>query len=212
MRITRDSGGFVAASTVGTHGDEGRAELALRIPVGKVDDAAFRLSQLGTVTSQRVATEDRQAAIDSFSRRIERLRRAIRIANLRLESGALAAKQQLQLEIRLERLRGQLASTTRSNARLVSEAATAELALILHTQAAASGKADQSGVGGIVGDAFHLLGRAGSVALFAAIILSPLVLLALIFWGLRLRFLRRQEARLLDQSRPTATSPQPPRT
>lgn len=210
MRIARDLGGFVASSTVGTQGNEGRAELSLRLPVGRVDDALFRLSQLGAITSQRVRTEDRQADIDQAARQIESLRRAIRIAELRLASGTLGAQERLRLEIRLERLRGQLASVRRSSASLVREAATADLTLVLHTRAAAGGKANGSGVGGIVGDAFDLLGRAGAVALFVAIVVSPLAVLALLYWLVRRRQLRRQEAHLLDRTGPRVPSPQPP--
>lgn len=211
MRVTRELGGFVASSTVGTRGNEGRAEISLRVPVGRVDDALFRLSQLGAITGQRVVTEDRQADIDRSSQRIEALRRAIQIAELRLGSGTLTVTQRLQLQIKLARLHGELTSLRRSRARLVREAATADLTLVLHTQAAASGKANKSGVGGIVGDALHLLGRAGAISLFAAIVLSPLVVLALLIWLVRRRRLRRQEAQLLGQARPGVPSPQPPR-
>jgi hypothetical protein len=211
MHITRELNGFVASSTVGTRGNEGRAEITIRLPVGKVNDALFRLSQLGAITSQRVVTEDRQAEINRASQRIETLRRAIRIAELRLDSGTLSAKERLDVEIRLERLRSQLASVRKTNARLVSDAATADLRLVLHTEAAAGGTARKSGLGGIVGDALHVLGRVGQVALFAAIVLSPLALLALLVWLVRRRRLRLQEAALLDKTRPGAPSPQPPR-
>jgi hypothetical protein len=206
MRITRELGGFVASSTVGTRGDEGRAEMSIRVPVGRIDDALFRLSGLGAITGQRVATEDRQADIDRAVQRIEALRRAIPIAQLRLDSGTLNANQRLELEIRLERLRGELTSVRRSKARVVSDAATADLSLLLHTQAAA-GTTQKSGVGGIAHDALHVLGRVGAVALFAAIVLSPLVVLALLLWLVRRRRIRLQEAELLDGTRPGAPSP-----
>jgi hypothetical protein len=209
MRITRELGGFVASSTVGTRGDEGRAEMSIRVPVGRIDDALFRLSRLGAITGQRVATEDRQADIDRAAQRIETLRRAIAIAQLRLDSGTLNANQRLELEIRLARLRGELTSIRRSKARVVADAATADLSLVLHTQAAA-GTTQKSGVGGIAHDALHVLGRVGAVALFAAIVLSPLVVLALLLWLVRRRRLRLQEAALLDRTRPGAPSPAKP--
>ncbi len=209
MRITRELGGFVASSTVGTRGDEGRAEMSIRVPVGRIDDALFRLSRLGAITGQRVATEDRQADIDRAAQRIEALRRAIAIAQLRLDSGTLNANQRLELEIRLERLRGELTSVRRSKARVVSDAATADLSLLLHTQAAA-GTTQKSGIGGIAHDALHVLGRVGAVGLFAAIVLSPLVVLALLLWLVRRRRLRLQEAELLDGTRPGAPSPAKP--
>ncbi len=64
MGITRELGGWVAASDIDTEGNEGRAELALRVPVGPVEDAVVRLGALGTVTGERVATVDLQTGID----------------------------------------------------------------------------------------------------------------------------------------------------
>jgi hypothetical protein len=208
-RITRELGGFVASSTVRSAGQEGRAELALRVPVGNVDDAAFRLSQLGTITAERVVTEDLQGDIDSLSRQIETLSRAIRIAELRLKSGTLDAEERLRVEIRLEKLRARVAELQRSRGRVAAEAATAELTLVLHTREAAGAAEDESRIGAAAGDAVDFLGRAGSIAVFLAIVLSPfLLLLALVWFAMRARA-RRVEAGLLERPRPAATSPQP---
>jgi hypothetical protein len=207
-RITRELGGFVAASTVRSAGQEGRAELALRVPVNKVDDATFRLSQLGTITGQRVVTEDLQAGLDRSSRQIAALDHAIRIAELRLKSGTLDAEERLRVEIRLEQLRDQVAELRRSRARLAAQAATAELTLVLHTREAAGAK-EESRIGGAAGHAIDFLGRAGSITVFLAIVLSPLVLLLALVWlTLRARA-RRVEADLLERRRPAAPSPQP---
>jgi hypothetical protein len=212
MGITRELGGFVASSRVATQANEGRAELALRVPARKVDDALFRLTELGVVTSQRVATKDLQAGIDSYSRQADQMRRAIRIAQLRLASGTLGASDKLKLQIRIERLHGQRAEVMRTNARLAREAATAELTLVLHTQAPTDAGADKSGLAGTVGDALHVLGRAGAIGLYAAIVFSPLLVLALLIFLVRRRQLRNEEMALLDQSRPGVASPQPPQT
>lgn len=208
-RITRELGGFVAASTVRSAGQEGRAELALRVPVDKVDDAAFRLSQLGTITGQRIVTEDLQAGLDRTSHQIATLNRAIRIAELRLKSGTLDAEERLRVEIRLEKLSAQVAELGRSRARIAAQAATAELTMVLHTREAAGSAGDESRIGAAAGDAVDFLGRAGSIAVFLAIVLSPFVLLLTLVWlALRARA-RRVEADLLERTRPAAPSPQP---
>ena len=127
MRATRQLGGFVAGSDVDTQGKEGRAELALRVPVGQVEEAVVRFAQLGTITSQRVATEDLQADIDRRSRRISALRRAIRVDLIRLRSGTLDAEERLRMQLRLEDNRAELEQARRARRGLVREAATAEL-------------------------------------------------------------------------------------
>jgi hypothetical protein len=211
MQATRELGGFVASSSVGTQGEEGRAQLRLRVPVGRVEDALLRLSQLGTITGQRVATNDLQTEIDGRSRRIARLGFAIRIAELKLRSGTLDAEERLELQIKLERWRGQLADLRSSRARFRREAATAELTLLLHTRAApVAAEKDESRVEGAARDALDFLGRAGSVALFVTIVLSPVVLLALLLWLVLRNRTRRIEERLLERPRPAAPSPQPP--
>lgn len=207
--ITRELGGFVASSSVRSAGNEGRAELALRVPVGNVDDAAARLSQLGTITGQRVVTEDLQADIDRAARRIVELSRAIRIAQHRLESGTLGAEQRLRVEIRLEHLRAERADLRNARARLAARAATAELTLVLHTREAAAAAKEESRIGGAAADAANFLGRAGAVAVFAAIVLSPILLLLVLAWfGLRARA-RRIETHVLEQTRPAATTVEP---
>ena len=210
MRATRELGGFVAASDVDTQGTEGRAELALRVPVGQVEEAVVRLSQLGTITGQRVATEDLQAEIDRRSRRISALRRAIRIDVIRLRSGTLDPDERLTVQLRLEQNRAQLEQVGRARRGLVREAATAELALTLHTRAAVAARADEGGVAGAARDGLDFLARAGSAGLFIAIVLSPLLLLAVLASLLLRSRSRRLEARLLESARPGAPTPQAP--
>jgi hypothetical protein len=208
IAITRGLGGWVAASDIDTKGNEGAAKLALRVPVGRVEDAVVRLGALGTVTGQRVATVDLQAGIDRRVDRIEQVNRAIRVQELRLESGTLTPAQELETRLRIERLRNEAADLRRANLADRREAATSELALTLHTRAAAAAQEeDENGVAGAAGDALRFLAAAGVIALFLAIVLSPVALVALFLWlALRTRS-RRVEARLLDAPGPAA----PPR-
>jgi hypothetical protein len=206
--ITRELGGWVAASDIDTEGDEGSAELALRVPVGRVEDAVVRLSELGTVTGQRVATADLQAGIDRRDARIERLERAIRLLELRLESGTLTPEEELRLKLRIERHRNEIADLRRANLGDRREAATSELELVLHTRApAAAAEKDEGGAAGAAGDALRFLAAAGTIALFLAIVLSPVVLLVVLLWlAFRARS-RRLETRLLDRPDPASPAP-----
>ena len=206
MAIARGLGGWVAASDIDTEGNEGEARLALRVPVGRVEDAIVRLGDLGTVTGERVATVDLQTGIDRGNDRIERLERAIRVLELRLESGTLTPEEELRARIRIERHENAIDDLRRAIRADRREAATSELALALHTrEAAAKQEEDETGAGGAAREALDFLAAAGTVALFLFIILSPVVLLLVLLWlAFRARS-RRVEAKLLD--RPDPASP-----
>ena len=205
MTITRELGGWVAGSEIDTQGNEGRAELALRVPVARVEDAIVRLGELGTVTGQQVETIDLQAAIDRRDVRIENLERAIRAIELRLETEDLTDAQEINLKLDLADRRNQLSDLRRGNRSDRREAATSELTLVLHTkEAPAAGKDDEEGAAGAADDALRFLGDAAAIALFLVIVLSPVVLLAVLLWiALRSRT-RRIETRILERQTPSA--------
>jgi hypothetical protein len=204
VRITRELGGVVTSSTVDTRGPQGRAQLTLRIPVGNLNDAVFRLTQLGTVTAQRTNTQDLQAPLDRVSRRIAEFRSKIRIELARLASGQLTAAEELAARIHLENLRRNLDYAKRSRASLVSKTSMADLTFRLATGAPGAVDKNESGIAGAVDKASDFLRGAGAVAVFLALVLSPLLVLAILVWlALRARN-RRIEARLLDEPQPGA--------
>ena len=202
VRITRDLGGVVKSSTVDTRGNQGRAQLTLRIPIGNLDDAVLRLTQLGTVTAQRTNTQDLQAPLDRVSRRIAELRSKIRIELARLASGQLTAAEELEARIHLENLRRSLHFAKQSRDSIVSKTSMADLTFRLATGATGAADKSESGIAGAVDKAADFLRGAGAVAVFLALVLSPLLVLAILAWlALRARS-RRIEARLLDELRP----------
>ncbi|HJS70628.1 MAG TPA: DUF4349 domain-containing protein [Gaiellaceae bacterium] len=205
MTITRELGGWVAATEIDTQGNEGRAELALRVPVTRVEDAIVRLGELGTVTGQQVETVDLQAAIDRREARIENVLRAIRALELRLETEDLTPAQEIEIKLDLADRRNELADLRRANRSDRREAATSELTLVLHTrEAPAAREEDEGGAAGAADDALRFLADAGTIALFLVIVLSPVVLLAVLIWlALRSRT-RRIETRILERQTPSA--------
>lgn len=210
MAITRELGGWVAGSEIDTQGREGRAELALRVPVTRVEDAIVRLGELGTVTGQQVETVDLQAAIDRRETRIEKLRRVIRALELRLETEDLTPAQEIEIKLDLADRRKELAELRRGNRADRREAATSELTLVLHTrEAPAAREDDEGGAAGAAGDALRFLGDAGAIALFLVIVLSPVLLLAVLLWTALRSRTRRIETRILERRAPAAP-PAPP--
>ena len=207
MKITRELGGLVGSSNVATQGSRGQARLSLRIPTGRVEDALFRLSELGTVTGQRVATVDLQAPLDRAVARVDHLRSAIRIAKARLASGLLTDQQELETRIRLERLRGQLRAVTRTRVALLREAGMAELTLTIGTPTGAVASTSEGGISGAAHKAVDVLRGASSVAVFLGLVLSPLLVLLMLAWiALRARG-RRIERELLDEPQPATPRP-----
>ena len=203
MTITRELGGWVAATEIDTQGNEGRAELALRVPVTRVEDAIVRLGKLGTVTGQQVETVDLQAAIDRREARIENVLRAIRTLELRLETEDLTPAQEIEIKLDLADRRNELADLRRANRSDRREAATSELTLVLHTKEAPAAREDDEGVAGAADDALRFLGDAGAIVLFPPHRPQPVVLGRTPRIVLRSRT-RRIETRILERQTPSA--------
>jgi ribosomal protein L29 len=205
IRTTRALGGFVVSSNVATQGSGGRADLVLRIPQRRVQDAIARFSELGTITGQQVTVQDRQADLDRLAKRIDSLRIQLAEVRTQLAQGGLSEVDRLRLELRRQRLQGELNQQTRQRTGIANEVALAEFSLALQTRRAAAVAGD-SRIDGAVGDALELLSVAAAVGLFLLIVLAPLAGIAALLFLVRRSLRRREEERLLDQPRPTPTS------
>jgi hypothetical protein len=83
IRIARSLGGFESAVHTNLTGENGAADLTLRVPRAKVQQAVARLTKLGTVTSEQVDITDLTAGLNQTDRTIARLQR--RLATLRAQ-------------------------------------------------------------------------------------------------------------------------------
>lgn len=202
-RIARELGGHVVTASFGTTGQEGLAELTLRVPTRKVQEAIARYSELGTVTGQRIDIQDRQAEIDARARQIEGLRRSLRILDLRLAGTNLTAEQRLQLELARERQRARLSDLLRTNRRVVRGTQMADLSVRLHTGTAPA-KEEGTRFDDAVGAALDVLTVVGAGAIFMAIVLAPALVLFVLVWLLVRAARRRRDERLLEAPRPHA--------
>jgi Domain of unknown function (DUF4349) len=202
-RIARELGGHVVTASFGTTGQEGLAELTLRVPTRNVQEAIARYSALGTVTGQRIYIQDRQAEIDARARQIEGLRRSLRILDLRLASTNLTAERRLQLELARERQRARLSDLLRTNRRVLRGTQMADLSVRLHTGTAPA-KEEGTRLDDAVGAALDVLTVVGAGAIFLAIVLAPALVLVVLVWLLVRAARRRRDERLLEAPRPHA--------
>lgn len=200
MRAARSYGGYVVSLEQSTApGRPGQADLVLRVPVARVEDALMRLAGLGTVIERHLSIRDLEQAVQQQRARILKLKLFIARATAQLK-GDLPADVRLRLQLELQEARSELSRVTSSNKATLREASMSRIALTLTTQKAV-GAGKEGGAGRIeraAGDAGAFLAAAGAVVLFLLIVLSPLILLgAAAIWGSR-AYRRREERRLLS--------------
>jgi hypothetical protein len=198
-QIARSFGGLVSSVDESTNGGGGQSDLVLRIPVARVQDAYFRLAQLGTVTAQHLSIRDLDQVVKSQRRRIVQLKLSIARIGQTLESTSLPADVRLRLELQRDAAKQELARVTGSNKATLREASLSRISLTLISQhAAVAKKGGASRIERAARDAGSFLAGAGAVLLFLLIVLSPLIVLAAVgFWGARAHR-RREERRLLS--------------
>jgi hypothetical protein len=199
IRVVRSYGGYVASVEQSTSaGQPGQADLVLRVPVTRVEDALMRLAGLGTVINRHLSIRDLEQVVQQQRARILKLKLFIARATEQLK-GSLPADVRIRLELQLEAARADLARATSSNKATLREASLSRVSLTLTTQQAV-GATKKGGAGRIeraARDAGDFLAAAGAIVLFLLIVLSPLIVLAAAaIWGSR-AYRRREERRLL---------------
>jgi hypothetical protein len=198
MRVVRSLGGYVASLQQATaSGKPGQADLVLRVPVGHVEEALVRLSELGTVLDRQLSIVDLEQALRQQQDRILRLKLFIARATEQLKHD-LPADVRLRLQLQLQQARTNLDRATRAHKATLDEAAFSRISLTFTTQkpAAAVSKGGMGRFERAARDAASFLADAGAVILFLLIVLFPVVVLAAAA-GLGLRAHRRREERRL---------------
>jgi hypothetical protein len=202
MRIVRSYGGYIASvEESSVAGQPGQADLVLRVPVARVEDALVRLTHLGIVIERHMSIRDLEQVVQQQRARMLKLKVFIARATEALK-GDLPADVRLRLQLQLEEAKRNLARTTSANKATLREASLSRISLTLTTQKAVGG-ATKGGMGRIeraARDAASFLAAAGAVLLFLLIVLSPVLVLAgSTIWGTR-AYRRREERRLLART------------
>jgi hypothetical protein len=199
MSITRDLRGFVQSVDYAT-GREGTAYLTFRIPVANAQQAVTRFSTLGTILSQDVSIRDLQDQANAQRLQILRLQRTASVLRERLR-GSLTPEERVRIEARLDSVRGLLRLRTQQRAVTVRQGRLATYNLELTTRKGAAVTPGHPGrIERAARHAFEFLSKAIAGALYALIVLSPLLALAAVaLWASRFRR-RRVEQRLLARA------------
>ncbi len=158
-----------------------RVGARLQDPVGHVQQAIARFSALGAIAAQNIQITDLQAQFSQLVKRIGALRVAIAKVDDRLADTSLSNEERVRLEQRRARLASGLEALKTSKARTSHRAALATVSLGLTTkEAAAVVKPEHQGpLGRALHDAGKILAKEASWALYALIVLGPILLVAL---------------------------------
>ena len=186
LRITTSLGGYSSSVHAETHGSTAFADLTLRIPRSRIQEAMTRLVQLGTITDENVTTVDETARLNAVDRAIARLQK--QVATIRAEPKSPDNDRRIAaLVTRIERLQRSQAATRR-NAHYATISLHLETPLVVlapkHTHGPLHG----------VGVALTWLGIA---AVYALAIGAPVAALLVLLWlGVRVVRRRRENALL----------------
>ncbi|MEO9175612.1 MAG: DUF4349 domain-containing protein, partial [Gaiellales bacterium] len=180
ISLTRGFGGYVTRSNVDLHGRSGSAQVDVRVPVARVQDAIARFSSLGVITGQHVAVADLQAGYDAAERRIESLRHSLALIEIRLAAPKMTPEQHVTLLAQRERAQHALAGARETSQGLAQRGAYARIDLSFATGQKAAPVVAQK-----PGRLEHAVRRAGGLletvtigALFVAILGLPVLLVA----------------------------------
>lgn len=199
LDLTRRLGGYVVSSSVAT-GEEGSAQLVVRVPVAKVQDAIVGLSGLGRIVSQQVTVDDLQEQLDALAAREERLTARIARVRARLATEDLTPQAEAVLRARLASLRGELVRVRSEAAATSAEARMATVSVAIATPDALGVVPVPTRLERALDEALDVLLWEGVIALAAAIVLGPLALIAAAIWLARRLYRRRDTERLLAAS------------
>jgi hypothetical protein len=198
MRIARSLGGHVASvSYDATPGGSGSAQLALRVPTARVQNAIVQLSALGTILGQRFGIQDLQGTVDELARQITEAEQRVLQLQRQLDAPNLTDDERASLRIQLDEARRVLAELRRQRDGTRAEGRFATISLGLTTEEVTSAPGTEDGALDRIVD---ILRWEGLAVLFALVVVGPFLLLGLLVWlTLRLRR-RRAETRLLEQN------------
>jgi hypothetical protein len=189
LHIASSLGGYPTSVHATSQAKVASADLVLKIPRAHVQEAITRLSALGTITSEQVDIQDKQAGLNAIDRTIARLQK--QLAALRAQTpSATIAKRIAALESQIARLQRTEAATRRA-----AHYATVQL----HLTSAKAVVPHKQGHGPLHGVVVALTWL-GIGAVYALAIGTPIAVLALLVWLAARVVRRRREDALLSRS------------
>ncbi|HKH32435.1 MAG TPA: DUF4349 domain-containing protein [Gaiellaceae bacterium] len=187
IRTTRQLGGYVTYVDYGTSGEkDGEATVAVRVPVGRVQAAVARFSQLGTILEQQTEVVDLQSRIDKITRNIQQRRDRLAKVEAQLKDPTLSDAERNRLEARVVQAKRGLANAQRSRASVIRQSRYAKLDLAFTTEKRNEPAPPPSDLRKTLDDALGILGAELGVLLYVLIAGAPFIALGLLaFFGAR---------------------------
>jgi Domain of unknown function (DUF4349) len=183
IKTTRQLGGYVTYVDYGTSGQkDGEATLAVRVPVGRVQTAVARFSQLGTILEQQTEIVDLQGKVDRITRDIQQRRDRIAKLEAQLKDPTLSDAQRNRLEARLVQAKRGLANAQRDRAGVLRQSRYAKLNLAFTTEKRNEPAPPPSDLRKTIDDAVGILAAELGVLLYVLIAGAPFIALALLAW------------------------------
>ena len=193
VRETRRLGGYVAAADYATGNNVGDSSLKLRVPVGRLQQAIARFTDLGTILSQHIVVADLKAPLDRTDARIAALRKVV----AELEAKSFLTPDE---HARLDTAKRTLRRLAQSRANLVREGSFAKISLQLTTRKAAAQPVAPGRFERFWGDAGDILGKEAIGVLYALVIAGPFLILAVFALLAERTRRRRADHRLLGET------------
>jgi hypothetical protein len=201
IRTTRQLGGYVSYVDYGTSGEkDGEATLAVRVPVGRVQPAIARFSQLGTILEQQTEVVDLQGRIDRITRDIQQRRDRIAKLEAQLKDPTLSDAERNRFEARLVHAKRGLASAQRSRAGVVRQSRFAKLDLAFTTEKRNEPAPPPSELRKTLDDALGILAAELGVLLYVLIAGAPFIALGLLAWFAARAARRASSQRVLERA------------
>jgi len=192
LRLTHRFGGYVRSVDYGSGQRAGQADLVLRIPLRRVQEAILRFSSLGTILDQHVRVQDLQPSVGRRFRRMQAIRRQI---------AALASDTSPDAQAKVARLRRQLVALQREQSQAVKRAEFATIALALRTKEAEVVPASRPGrIERALDHAGTILVKELAVLVYVVVVALPLALVAAAAFMAARALRRRSLDRLLEQN------------
>jgi Domain of unknown function (DUF4349) len=183
IRSTRQLGGYVTYVDYGTSGTkDGEATLAVRVPVGRVQTAVARFSQLGTILEQQTEIVDLQGRIDRITRDIQQRRDRIAKLEAELKDPTLSNAERSRIEAKIVQAKRGLANAERGRAGVLRQSRFAKLDLAFTTEKREEPAAPPGDLQKTLEDAAGILAAELGVLLFVLIAGAPFIALALLAW------------------------------
>lgn len=198
-RIVTSLGGYAQSVVYESANGKGEgAELDLRVPAQNARVAIARLGSLGTIAYQRLSVQDLQHLLAAQSARIAALRRQVAALARAVADPSLLDAQRVLLRIKLAEAQRSLAQSLAGRKGTLASGAMATISLTLSpAQSPAAVVHHRGRFGRMLHSALGFLALEGTIALYALVVLSPLVVLGALAWWLAAARRRREERRLL---------------